>query len=378
MNYFYKLFVVCLFMTGLSVRAQELVIGNAANLIVSQYAELVFGNGMNLVNNSPAGTFDGNIIFKGPLPQTIGGDYPVSLAKLSVQEGALLSLASNVNVEQELNLTNGLIYLNDNNLRLSDGVTLNGTFSETAMVVAEGNGKLERIISSDGSYLFPIGDTSEIDEYTPAEFTFSASDYSGAVLSVNLKNTKHPNNTSTNDYLNRYWSVTQSGISNINCDLVFAYTNSDVVGMESNMVGGAWNGSYWTALNSVTLNEITGTVSSFSDFTAGEQTALKVVETKENEIKILVDGNRIRINSESGFLLKKVEVINRLGQQIQTITPANALQSEFSVSEKPDIYLLRLSSDNQVITKKNCYQLKILFLNIVSRQEICRLFFCLR
>ncbi len=352
MNNFYKLFIICLFMTGLSVPAQELVIGNAANLIVSQYGELVFGNGMNLVNNSATGTFDGNITFKGPLPQSIGGNQPISLSKLSVQDGAILSLTNNINVEQELNLTNGLIYLSNYNLRLADGAIINGTFSEVAMVVAEGNGKLEMNISSNGNYLFPVGDTSGVDDYTPAEFNFTSGSYSNAVLSVNLKNSKHPNNSSATNYLNRYWDITQTGLSGFSCDIVLNYTNDDIVGSENEMIGGAWNGSYWTPLNNLALNQITGNVETFSQITGGEKSVLSVDEVSKEEIKILIDGNRVIIDAESSFPIKKVELFNKLGQFIQGFEPANALHSEFNLNNKTDIYLLRLTSNQKIISKK--------------------------
>ncbi len=352
MNYFYKLFIICLFVSGLSVRAQELVIGNAANLIVSPYAELVFGNGMNLVNNSTTGTFDGNIIFKGPLPQAIGGEQPINLAKLSVQDGAILSLMNNVTVDQEMNLTNGLVFLNNNNLSLANGAVITGTFSEVAMVVAEGNGKLEMSIGGNGNYLFPVGDTSGVDEYTPAEFTFTSGSYDNAILAVHLKNSKHPNNSSATNYLNRYWDVSQTGLSGFSCNIVLNYTNEDIVGNESQMIGGAWNGSYWTPLNDLSLNQITGTVETFSQFTGGEKSVLSVEEVSEEEIKVIVDGNRVVIDAESSFPIKKIEIFNKLGQFIQGIEPANALHYEFNLNRQTDIYLLRLTSDQKTISKK--------------------------
>jgi hypothetical protein len=352
MNYFYKLIIVCLFMSGLSIRAQELVIGNAANLIVSQYAELVFGNGMNLVNNSTTGTFDGNITFKGPLPQSIGGEQPISLSKLKVQEGAILSLTNNVIVEQELNLTNGLIFLNDNNLRLSASATINGVFSETAMIVAEGEGALQRELSQNGTYLFPLEDTSDVDEYSPASFEFYSTDYSNGLLSVNLKNVKHPNNTSGSNYLNRYWSVEQTGLSNINCTVKFTYTNNDIVGSEGSMVGSYWNGSWWSPLEALSMNEIYGAVYGFGDFTGGELEALNIEKNEADDLQIIVDGNRVIINAESSFPIRKVEVYNKIGQFIQVFEPANALHYEFNLNNKTDIYLLRLTSDQKTISRK--------------------------
>jgi trimeric autotransporter adhesin len=352
MNNFYKFLILSLFISGWSVYAQELVIGDAANLIVSPDAELVFANGMNLVNNSSTGTFDGNLTFKGPLPQLIGGDFPLNIAKLSIQDGADLSLNVNLVIYQELNLTSGFLFLNDHNLRLNDGASVSGDLSETSMVVAEGNGKMEMGINGNGNYLFPIGDTIGVDEYTPAEFNFASGTYDNAVLSVNVKNMKHPNNSSTTNYLNRYWTVNQDGMSDFSCDIELNYTNEDVYGAESEMVGAAWNGSYWTPLNDLALNQITGTVGSFSQFTGGEKSVLSIVEVVEEDVEVFINGDKIIIEAGSSFPIEKIELFNKLGQFIKVIKPANALHHEFSLNQKSDIYLLRLSSGPKTVSKK--------------------------
>jgi len=352
MKLFSKILMISIFIAGTSVNAQELVIGDAANLEISPSAVLVLSNGMNLVNNSTTGSLNGTFIFKGTLPQEISGSQPVTIGYLNLEESAFVSLSNNVNISAELNLTSGIVNLLDNNMRIIEGASINGSFSETAMIAAEGNGKLELEVSSNGSYLFPVGDTSDVDEYSPAELVFSAGTYTDAVLSVNLKNIKHPNNASSTDYLNRYWSVSQSGITDFNCDVSFTYTNNDIAGAESNMIGGQWNGSYWAPLNALSLNEITGLVYGLSDFTGGESAILNVESISKEDVQVLVNGNRVILNSSSNFPIKQVEVFNKLGQRIQTLSPANALHHEFSIGEKPDIYLLRLSSTNKSFTEK--------------------------
>jgi hypothetical protein len=344
------IFLFCLPWFGLG--AQELVVSNTANLQISSNATLILANGMSLVNNSSAGMLNGTFVFRGTLPQDISGEQPVTLETLKIEDGAFVNLKNNVTVNSELNLTNGIINLLDNNLKISDDGSISGSFSETSMVVAEGEGTLQRELTENGTYFFPIGDTSNVDEYSPASFEFYSTDFSNGLLSVNLKNMKHPNNTSNSNYLNRYWGVKQTGLSNINCTVTFTYTNDDIVGSEASMVGSYWNGSWWTPFDELSMNEIFGAVYGFGDFTGGELDALNVEENETDKIQILVEGNIIRLNSNGSFQINKIEVFNKLGQFYAGYQPANASNFSFNLSEKPDIYLVRVTSKDQVVVKK--------------------------
>ncbi len=69
-----------------------------------------------------------------------------------------------------------------------------------------------------------------------------------------------------------------SGITAFDCDVTAQYADTDISGSESNLNGGKWNGVSWLDLGPVNTatNEITATVSSFSDFTAGEPSVFPV------------------------------------------------------------------------------------------------------
>lgn len=352
MNIIKKTLSISFVIFTLNINAQELIINDAATLEIDPSAILVLSNGMSLVNNSTLGNLNGTFVFKGTLPQKIDGTQPVTISALNIEEGAFVDLLNNVNVNAELNLNLGIINLLDHNLRMGDGAVINGTYSDQSMISADGAGKLEYAISGNGAYFYPVGDTSGVDDYSPATLTFNSGTYTDAVVGINLKNIKHPNNSSSTDYLNRYWTVSESGLTDIDCDVTFGYTNEDIVGTESNMYGAQWDGTYWTALDQVSLYSVTGTVQSFSDFTAGELAVLSIEENTPNAIKILVNGKHIMMQTDPNFPIAKIEVFNKLGQHIFTKIPANALYFEFSLNEQPDIYLLRLSSDEKSITKK--------------------------
>ena len=58
-------------------------------------------------------------------------------------------------------------------------------------------------------------------------------------------------------------------MTDFSCDFAMNYTDADVTGTETYMEGAKWNGATWDILNiDVDLNEISGTVTGFGDFSA--------------------------------------------------------------------------------------------------------------
>ena len=88
---------------------------------------------------------------------------------------------------------------------------------------------------------------------------------------------KHPNATG-NNVLGMYWTLTNGGITS--ADLQFTYLAGDVTGTEASYAIGKYSGGEWsfpsTSLNTVAHTASTSGVSSFSDFTLGEPSALPV------------------------------------------------------------------------------------------------------
>jgi hypothetical protein len=81
------------------------------------------------------------------------------------------------------------------------------------------------------------------------------------------------------DYLNRYWNITQTGITDFAVDLTFQYLTSDVTGAEANIYGGIYNGSNWTLLSAANTgtHQLSGTaLTGFGTFTGGQQGVLPV------------------------------------------------------------------------------------------------------
>ncbi len=225
---------------------------------------------LNLAGASPTlGTLtrgQGTVTYDGADQSMDGQDY----YNATIDGGGVKTLSGDATVENALALTSGLIALGNNDLTLGTAATVSGTPSASNMIVTNGTGVLKKLLSATGSFTFPVGDTAE---YLPATLDFTSGTFAGgAYASLNVTNTKQPNNTSTTDYLNRYWSVTQSGITGFSCDTTFNYLADDVEGTEADIYGGQYKDSAWIVLSEVDEDNhsFQATITSFSDFTGVE------------------------------------------------------------------------------------------------------------
>jgi hypothetical protein len=220
------------------------------------------------------------VTFNGITSQSIGGTSPTTFYNLTINNsGSGVTLNIDETVNGTLTLTNGLLILGSSNLLLGGTAIISGAPSASNMVVATGSGELRKTFTGIGSFTFPVGDNTGTAEYSPVTLNFTAGTFTSAYAGVNLVNAKHPDNGSTDHYIKRYWTVTSSGISSISCDVTFTYIDpADINGTEANLYCGSWSGSAWTLLlvANTTLNQLSGTVTSFSVFTGGEQSALPV------------------------------------------------------------------------------------------------------
>ena len=210
-----------------------------------------------------------SVAFNGTSAQAITGatgfDY------LDINNSAGISLNSDVTVNNSLFLTSGKLFLGSHNLLLGSSTTITGTPSASAMVVATGSGEVRKTFSSTpGSFTFPVGDTTGTANYSPVALTLNSGILTSAYVGVKLSNAKHASNSSSTDYLNRYWTISESGIASPNLSATFTYDPTDVVGTEGNIVGGYWVGSAWTNLGAVNTGAHTFSASNtvfFGDYT---------------------------------------------------------------------------------------------------------------
>jgi hypothetical protein len=257
-------------------------IGSAAGITTSG------ASGNIQVGGSRSYSTGANYTYNGTAAQTTGNGLPATLNNLTIDNTSGVTLGSSTTVGGMLTLTNGLLVLGNNTLTLGSGAAIGGSFTNANMIVADlaaGTGEVRKIFT-DGigvsrSFTFPIGDNSGTADYAPVTLDYTTGNFSSASVGLSVKNVKHPNNMATNDYIDRFWRITSTGISNFSCTGSFTYVSGDRHGEESNIVPGLWDGAGWTRLNTAnaTPPTLTGTMTSFaptSHVTGGEPGALPI------------------------------------------------------------------------------------------------------
>lgn len=219
------------------------------------------------------GTFtpgSGTVTMTGTV-KDIGGTSSTTFNNLTIGNNASIFLANNQNVNGTLNLSNGVLTLMTYHLTLgASAPAITGASYTGSMIVASGTGELRRIISANGSYLFPIGDNSVSSDYSPVTLNFTAGTYApGAWVGVRVTDAKHPQNSSASNYLTRYWTVSQSGVSSFSYNFQGTYPWSDVVGQESLQNAGLYTGSLpWVPFGVLSGSTVTANgATAVGDFT---------------------------------------------------------------------------------------------------------------
>ncbi len=256
-----------------------------------------------------------NYVFNGSTTfQSTGALMPTAVNNFTINNTystPRVTLSGNLTVNSTLTLTSGRLNLSSYNLTLGSSATIGGTPSSSAMIYSSSTGELRKTFSSNGSFTFPIGEITGTTEYSPCYINLTADVYSSAYIGVNVTNLKHSSNTSSTDYLSRYWTLSSSGLTNPNYSAEFTYVDADITGTESNLYGGKYNGSVWSTLGAVDAlnNKVTASgQTSFSDFTAGESGALPV---ELSSFSLSYSGGFVTLNWETA------NEVNNFGFEIE-------------------------------------------------------------
>ena len=347
-NTFLILFVFLLNLNGFS---QKISVPDGISFHVSDNVALVLSDGMNLELNSENTSFNGNIIFAGNETQTISGTIPVIFDKLTVDNGNML-LENDLTVNNELNMLNGIIDITDKLFIIGEDAVLSGNFSNNCMIVKNESGVFQRNVSSNNLYLFPVGNISGTSDYSPAEIEITNATYDNASINIAVTNSKFSENTSVNNYLNRYWEINQTGISNPEYHIDLTYLPSDIIGNEDEIYG-AYYQNGWHLLNPVSNNKITADINELGVFTGGEQSAFSSVDVIFNdEIKISGVDDGFIVNAGSGIDISNIIVFNVLGQKVYQQKEFVSGEIRFNKSVSSGIFFIQLVTNRGTYTKK--------------------------
>jgi len=224
--------------SGTNVRINSgIIVTTMQNVLVENGGKLTNEGSLILKNSfTNQNTVDdlgiGTMEFSGTTPQSLAGQN--TLGGLVVNNTAGLDLTGNTTLNAGLSLQNGHIRLGTSNLTLGSTATVTDTPSATAMVIATGTGELRKSFSGTGAFTFPVGDNTGTAEFTPVTLTFTNGTFAtGNYAGVKLTNSAYPGYAGNN--LNRYWSLTQNGISGSRYDAVFQYAPADFSGNENGL-----------------------------------------------------------------------------------------------------------------------------------------------
>jgi hypothetical protein len=214
---------------------------------------------------------EGTVELSGIANQTISGLNVIN--NLSINNSAGITIGGNTYVNGALTLTNGKVSLGNNNLVLGESTIILGAPSASGMIVVTGSGELRKEFPSGytGAFTFPVGDNTGNAEYSPATLIFTGGTFiTGNYVGITLVNDKYPDANITGNYLKRYWTLTQSGITGFSCNATFRYLPADVMGTESKLSCTKVNPLPWTTygMTNVATHVLSATgITAFSSFT---------------------------------------------------------------------------------------------------------------
>ena len=196
----------------------------------------------NVTNNSTSTDFLGTVvpsstvILNGTAKQTLGGNtsIPFMFPNLTVNNPGGIVFSNAAQVNGNLTLTTGLVDIGNTNFTFGSSSLVLGTTSTTNMIIATTTGQVNKLWASTGTFTFPVGENGLTASYLPVSLSINSGVFApGAVTGINVVNTMYNDPAITGAYLNRYWNISQTGISSFNSDFVLQYLASDVTGTES-------------------------------------------------------------------------------------------------------------------------------------------------
>ncbi|MDH7515329.1 MAG: hypothetical protein QHI48_05605 [Bacteroidota bacterium] len=201
----------------------------------------------------------GTMEFYATTPQYVpGGTYDDDV----ILTGSTKTLTGVMYSNGVLTLRNAVLAIVDSSVIVGTSGTISTAagFSASNMIATTGIGFLYKRYGTSSTYTFPLGDLTGTAEYSPATLQFTNASAT-LMAGVRVVNAKHPQNTSSTSYINRYWvlDVTSTGLPSGNAS--FTYVDADVVGMEDSIYTQQYSGTLWLQRNRTnpTTNELTAT-----------------------------------------------------------------------------------------------------------------------
>lgn len=276
---------------------QNVALQNALNLFSGELGgsgTLTYGLGtgafqMTRTAGSMAGSYNPNfsglvgIIFNAnygnsaaPLSITTGNELPYAPAHTQTinnltcnfnAAGGAVTLSNHVSLGNNgtLSITNTRLTLGTFDLTVNNpasGAITGGAYGINNMIIADGTGRIRKAfaVGATAAVTFPLGDNSggagnnPGADYSPVSLTIN-SNSSLRYFSINLVDAQHPNDVTVNNYISRYWNISDNlnGAGSYTYNATFTYSTlatSDLVGTQTLASANFWNGTMWSAVTS--------------------------------------------------------------------------------------------------------------------------------
>lgn len=227
------------------------------------------------------------LVFNGSSLQTVSySTGTISVPNYELNNASGLTLNSSITLPGTLTISNGRILVGANTFTVNT-LSISSPDITKMIVLHDGtnHGSLALKTASNTSYLFPIGGVKNTDaatnyEYSPTTLTLVTGATASTYITAQMQGSKHSGNSSTGTYLDRFWSFSQTGMSSFSYTAAFTWLQSDFHGgNEADLTFGKYSGGIWNPISgSISNHTFTGTtvLTSFSDFTGGEQGAMPV------------------------------------------------------------------------------------------------------
>jgi hypothetical protein len=229
--------------------AQGIVISDGAQFVMNGSVQLNL-NDAGITNNGTISPSTSTVIFSGngATNPTIGGDNATDFHNLVVDRSeGLVVLGQNVNVSNQVIMTNGNLNLNNNVLDLDETGSLSGE-RENA-----------RIIGPNGGYIRAVALLNTPESANPGNLGMTIT--SEANLGVTEVRRSHtPYDVSTMDEsINRYFSIIPTNNNNLNASLRMYYFEAELNGVteeELQLWASTDDGADWTLYGVNSINTV--------------------------------------------------------------------------------------------------------------------------
>jgi hypothetical protein len=170
----------------------------------------------------------------------------VTLGTLDMGKSGGVVLTGDVTVLTELILNDGIISVDDYHFIYGSNAVTSGSPGASSMLAMTGTGSVRRNYDTAAAFSFPIGDIKGSPDYSPltADIISGAFD-TGAYLEVRVHNERHPDDGGSAVALQRYWTLSEQGISGYSIDVEAVYVQTDVSGREKRLYAARHDGMAW-------------------------------------------------------------------------------------------------------------------------------------